>query len=635
MSRRLTSAEKGKSQMLEFQPAPRTARVRVAEPDNSELLRKHALTLIGRVTNPSVQKVWSLIPFFTDHWRTEIRPVGSDLGQGLFQFQFELESDLLMVLDHRPYHFAKWMIILQRWEPTLSPSFPSIIPFWIKVQGLPVHLWTEDVIRAIGADIGTFEKSEITSLTAKMRVHVNGRLPLIMASTVEYPNGDEVKVVLVYEKLEKHCSVCARLDHDVKDCLEVKHQRRALATTNSALKGKDQAPRASGSNLEGRHSREREDMRKSFNSRPTSFTRTERGIESRANGHRADLRDSLSRKRKISERDREDRYYPRKEWVAKDNSHMHRECDMLNTDAPSRRSVESVRNNKSLEGVPSQVLNQARDVAHVYPKVPVNEDTHVSRRDSSGKRDSHSDKGVPLQRLTHETPLKSIEEARVELRDALDQYTCCADPIESAVRKERLRQGEAQGKMEESAVNMVKIARARQMEEQSKCTPPPSLERIPLTSRLGPLNEALNSRGSMEVDVAIPYSSPPRLPRPSMALRLGPVLRADQTDTKVESAPVKRKPGRPPGRRTLPASPGSKNRKVQSSKPPNVRKKLTVEVPKIDSKACKGKSKGGPSRPADSGAGSTHSSENIPLSKMIPKSTRRKADFRLPSAPAP
>ncbi|KAG2315637.1 hypothetical protein Bca52824_018759 [Brassica carinata] len=177
--------------------------------------------------------------------------------------------------------------------------------------------------------------------------------------------------------------------------------------------------------------------------------------------------------------------------------------------------------------------------------------------------------------------------------------------------------------MEESAVNMVKIARARQMEEQSKCTPPPSLERIPLTSRLGPLNEALNSRGSMEVDVAIPYSSPPRLPRPSMALRLGPVLRADQTDTKVESAPVKRKPGRPPGRRTLPASPGSKNRKVQSSKPPNVRKKLTVEVPKIDSKACKGKSKGGPSRPADSGAGSTHSLRQLETISAQPYKLRK------------
>lgn len=221
MNRKLTPAEKGSE-------APRRARVRVQEPD---LLQKHSLTLIGKVTNPSVQKVPSLIPFFTNHWKTnEIRTVGSDLGQGLFQFQFDSESDLLAVLENRPYHFAKWMVILQRWESTISPSFPSLIPFWIKVEGIPAHLWTEETIRSIGEDIGRFECSDIIStLSVRMRVHVNGRLPLIKSSVIEYPNGDEVRVSLVYEKLEKHCSHCYRLDHELKDCLAAKHQKKKKA----------------------------------------------------------------------------------------------------------------------------------------------------------------------------------------------------------------------------------------------------------------------------------------------------------------------------------------------------------------------------------------------------------------------
>lgn len=44
----------------------------------------NTLTLIGRITNPSAQKVGALIPFFTDMWKTEIRPIGADLGQGMF-----------------------------------------------------------------------------------------------------------------------------------------------------------------------------------------------------------------------------------------------------------------------------------------------------------------------------------------------------------------------------------------------------------------------------------------------------------------------------------------------------------------------------------------------------------------------
>lgn len=221
-NRRLTAAEKGKNLVSDPYKAPRTARVRVLEPENSYLLQKHSLTLIGRVTNPSTQKVRSLLPYFTDRWSTETRPVGSDLGQGMFQFQFEIEEDLLTILEKRPYQYTNWMVIVERWIPTTAPDFPSLIPFWIKVQGIPVHLWTEPTMKCIGNDIGVYEEAEITSLSVRMRVQVNGRLPLITSSIVEYPNGDEVNAQLVYEKLGKHCSYCYRLDHEFRDCLKAK-----------------------------------------------------------------------------------------------------------------------------------------------------------------------------------------------------------------------------------------------------------------------------------------------------------------------------------------------------------------------------------------------------------------------------
>src|SRR5690606_32977780 len=132
------------------------------------------------------------------------------------------------ILEKRPYHFAKWMVIVQRWEPTVSKSFPSLLPFWIKVQGILVHLWTEETVRSLGEDLGIFEQLEIYSSAIHMRVQVNGLLPLIKKSVIEYSNGDEVTVNFVYEKLERHCSKCFRLDHEIKDCLEAKYQERAI-----------------------------------------------------------------------------------------------------------------------------------------------------------------------------------------------------------------------------------------------------------------------------------------------------------------------------------------------------------------------------------------------------------------------
>lgn len=107
-----------------------------------------------------------------------------------------------LVLENRPYHFAKWMVILQRWEPSVDRSFPSQIPFWVKVQGIPKNLWSEETFKSIGNDIGIYEKQEITDSSAKMRVQINGLIPLVMSSIVEFEDGFEITTHLVYERLE-------------------------------------------------------------------------------------------------------------------------------------------------------------------------------------------------------------------------------------------------------------------------------------------------------------------------------------------------------------------------------------------------------------------------------------------------
>ncbi|KAG7543566.1 Endonuclease/exonuclease/phosphatase [Arabidopsis thaliana x Arabidopsis arenosa] len=161
MSRRIPYEEKGKG-VAELPRPPSIPRVKAPKVDNSELLKKHSLTVIGRVTNPSSQQIWALIPFLADHWKLSSRPVGADLGLGLFQLQFASEQDLLKALEHQPYHFSQWMVILQRWEPTTSKSFPSQIPFWIYVQGIPVHLWSEEILESIAKNVDHEEKDCLT-----------------------------------------------------------------------------------------------------------------------------------------------------------------------------------------------------------------------------------------------------------------------------------------------------------------------------------------------------------------------------------------------------------------------------------------------------------------------------------------
>lgn len=217
MARRFTNAEKGKAIDTSSVSPPRK-RIRAPPVDTSDLVKENALTLIGRLTNPREQRLWSMIPFISKKWELRGRAVGSDLGNSCFQFRFDYEDDLLKVLANRPYQYNRWMLILQKWEPIISPDFPSQIPFWINVTGIPLHHWKKELLYSIGEEIGVLKEYELTKAAAKVKVEIDGLQPLVKETIVEFEGGKEALVTLEYTRLGKHCSLCLRLSHTVETC---------------------------------------------------------------------------------------------------------------------------------------------------------------------------------------------------------------------------------------------------------------------------------------------------------------------------------------------------------------------------------------------------------------------------------
>ena len=154
MARRYSQAEKGKWQAPPELPAKRPP-VRIPASANNDLIEANRLTIIGRLTNPQVQKpIRAVIDFMAQIWNLEGRIVGRALGLDKFQFRFESEYDLLQVLDKGPYHYKRWMLLLQRWEPIVADTFPSKISFNVRIHGIPLHFWSEGTIRTIGEQLG-------------------------------------------------------------------------------------------------------------------------------------------------------------------------------------------------------------------------------------------------------------------------------------------------------------------------------------------------------------------------------------------------------------------------------------------------------------------------------------------------
>lgn len=274
-------------------------------------------------------------------------------------------------------------------------------------------------------------------------------------------------------------------------------------------------------------------------------------------------------------------------------------------------------------------------------------------------------RGAPLQSDMASVPPEALQRAVGEVRDVMIQYTKSSDPTESAARKERMRQAEEQGEVEETALklvraNLVAEAEKRRLEEHTTPERIPatqrlsspsshrssrqksdgqsqnskSHDRLPASSRLGPVFLE-QSHNSAERNTTMTERTPPE--RVPVALRLGTSAELPIPEV-IRDAPHKetRRPGRPPGKRTLQNSPrliagaSSRIRRVTQNKPSPRRKQATEK--KTGQKA---NTNVGTSRRKGQKESSTTSSENRPICNMIPATSRKRMDFRIPSIPGP
>ncbi|CAN6867512.1 unnamed protein product, partial [Brassica oleracea] len=430
-----------------------------------------------------------------------------------------------------------------------------------------------------------------------MRVHIDGLLPLITNSILEFSNGDEVKTNLVYERLDKHCTKCLRLDHDLKECLVARAEAKALkavqeegreeSDTNLNLsgftRGFSTAPQHANRNLRAPEL---------INQQAFQFSASHKG-SGREKKIETDARNHLqNRGYKTQNQSWQERGSQRRSYQARERS-------KFDSDRYSRPSREH-HSQRSLPGPPSKsYYREVQKIAH-DPR-----DTGFS---ASKSIHANVERGNPQHASQGMIPQSVLNEARGEARDVLLQYTKCADPTEMEVREERVRQAEERGQVE---ANARKIARAslNSSEEQWMSPAKSSSERVPASQRLGPNEQAKepnvglvvsegadNSRRRTPIsqwlgDVA---TSPIKSPRVPAVLRLGTGHSGSPSKLPEDKIPLKRKPGRPPGRVRIPASPtierGSPaKRRVLSTKPTKCRQKLNSEPMKGGTKAKKGK----------------------------------------------
>ncbi|XP_048613314.1 uncharacterized protein LOC125587177 [Brassica napus] len=211
---------KGKGILYEDDDEP----IKLTSQNDPTILDEFSLSLIGKILNPKKQNVEKLLQKMPSHWGLADCITANDFGNGKFLFNFTKEEDLQSVLCKGPFHFNFCMVVLVRWETIVQDDYPWIIPFWVRLIGILLHLWTDQNLRNIGSRLGHVDKVEQTE--GRMLIEVDTRRPLKFTRKAESPEGDEVTLEIKYEMLVKHCSTYGMLTHEKEYCpsLEVKNR---------------------------------------------------------------------------------------------------------------------------------------------------------------------------------------------------------------------------------------------------------------------------------------------------------------------------------------------------------------------------------------------------------------------------
>lgn len=192
----------------------------------NKILEECSLSLIGhfhttkpinlRATKNLLRLVWKL--------GQDLRM--TNVGNGLIQFKFSMESQVQWVLQNGSWSFDNHLLLLRRQDKGMtafSVKFLSI-PIWVQVWGLPFDLFNEEEGKDIWDEIGKVVVVNCKAMTSDqaclLRIRVGLLLdkPLRRGAPILSLEGDKVQVAFQYERLLGLCFQCGRLGHEAKDC---------------------------------------------------------------------------------------------------------------------------------------------------------------------------------------------------------------------------------------------------------------------------------------------------------------------------------------------------------------------------------------------------------------------------------
>ncbi|VFQ76029.1 unnamed protein product [Cuscuta campestris] len=193
-------------------------------------------TIVGRFTKGrpcliSIRKAFERIAF-------EKNFTVSFLDETHILINFESENDFLRCLLRKYWKINGFVLKVFRWTHDFDPAIDSpLIPVWISLEGLPIHLFDSLALYSIANLIGKPLKTD--AATASLSRPSVARICVEVDTSKDLPNGVWIHLgqltfhqPIIYEDLPEYCPSCKSFGH--KNCKKATTSRWVVKDTTGS-----------------------------------------------------------------------------------------------------------------------------------------------------------------------------------------------------------------------------------------------------------------------------------------------------------------------------------------------------------------------------------------------------------------
>ncbi|XP_059074866.1 uncharacterized protein LOC131874923 [Cryptomeria japonica] len=182
------------------------------------------MTLVGKFLGPR-PNIYIIGAFAKHKWSLKGQVEIIAMPKGAFSLTFSCKEDMSRVLCDGPCLIGKAMLALQKWAPkmALNESFFVLAPVWVRLPGLPLEFWVEDVFKGITNSFG--ELLSMDPITVARRRLTLSRICVGVTQGTNMPLSIEINTrlgkwnqPLEYERIPFTCFHCKKVGHIARKC---------------------------------------------------------------------------------------------------------------------------------------------------------------------------------------------------------------------------------------------------------------------------------------------------------------------------------------------------------------------------------------------------------------------------------